>query len=37
MRKLPMSIRNAIVVRATRTKNDAFWIAVPRAVNLEPL
>jgi hypothetical protein len=37
MRKLPMSARKAVVVRATRSKKEAFWIAAPRAVNVEPV
>jgi len=28
-----MSAKKAVVVRATRSKKEAFWIAVPRAVN----
>jgi hypothetical protein len=35
MRKFPMRARKASVVRATRRRNEAFWIAIPRAVNLE--
>src|SRR5688572_10574026 len=35
MRKAAMSARNATVVSATRTRKAPFWIAVPRAVNVE--